>query len=201
MRSHDASSILGLVCSRRCTSAGQQAIASLYDAGRRRYRVKNSTASAQQRRRRGRGADPIGPDPAGIQSYSEKPQKDKSMCHYGNIRRILVAHAATAAHRGPSVHRSVRVFTRNTRAPTWSRVLCSTLFYLQVDVWDTKYAVESVYCLSYMCPAGSWLPNMCIAAAWLLLRGPRPLARVSDCLSAPRIRGLRALDNPARSIP
>ena len=75
------------------------------------------------------------------------------------------------------------------------------LFYLQVDVWDTKYAVESVYCLSYMCPAGSWLPNMCIAAAWLLLRGPRPLARVSDCLSAPRIRGLRALDNPARSIP
>ena len=117
------------------------------------------------------------------------------MCHYGNIRRILVAHAATAAHRGPSVHRSVRVFTRNTR------VLCSTFFYLQVDVWDTKYAVESVYCLSYMCPAGSWLPNMCIAAAWLLLRGPRPLARVSDCLSAPRIRGLRALDNPARSIP
>ena len=63
MRSHDASSILGLVCSRRCTSAGQQAIASLYDAGRRRYRVKNSTASAQQRRRRGRGADPIGPRP------------------------------------------------------------------------------------------------------------------------------------------
>ena len=61
---------------------------------------------------------PHGPDPAGIQSYSEKPQKDKSMCHYGNIRRILVAHAATAAHRGPSVHRSVRVFTRNTRAPT-----------------------------------------------------------------------------------
>ena len=147
--------------------------------------MKNSTASAQQRRRRGRGADPIGPDPAGIQSYSEKPQKDKSMCHYGNIRRILVAHAATAAHRGPSVHVTVP-FVSSPGTPA-SRVLtggsspallCSTLFYLQVDVWDTKYAVESVYCLSYMCPAGSWLPNMCIAAAWLLPRSSA--ARASE---------------------
>ena len=174
MRSHDASSILGLVCSRRCTSAGQQAIASLYDAGRRRYRVKNSTASAQQRRRRGRGADPIGPDPAGIQSYSEKPQKDKSMCHYGNIRRILVAHAATAAHRGPSVHVTVP-FVSSPGTPA-SRVLTeaplllssarlSSIFRSMCGTQNTRSS-QSTVCLTCVqraagCPTCASPPRGC----------------------------------------
>ena len=204
MRSHDASSILGLVCSRRCTSAGQQAIASLYDAGRRRYRVKNSTASAQQRRRRGRGADPIGPRPCPRPRSRRDPILFREAAErqvYVPLRKYPSHFSRARGHGGPpwafcSPFRSC-LHPEHPRAASSAR----PLFYLQVDVWDTKYAVESVYCLSYMCPAGSWLPNMCIAAAWLLLRGPRPLARVSDCLSAPRIRGLRALDNPARSIP